>query len=247
MGALVDALFQFLLALFQQLGRFDLRRNVGHGDDEAVVGHGAEVGGDEAAAAVGQLDAQRQALFHVADPLVDLAAALLWHFGAVTPDLARQVLQPHAGVHAGIGQVQQHGSLGVPCHQLQLGVEHHDALGDVGHGGRQQARLLGHLGQAAGLLQAAEVGDLGDDGHLAAVVGGALADLNPAAVAQQLLELAGLAAVVFVARGDPGIRIGHRLDDDAGLRRRLDHVLEVGAWFQQGRERRKEVVIFAIA
>src|SRR3546814_2920108 len=69
----------------------------------------------------------RSALLHVADPRIGLAAALPWHLGAVAPDLPGEVLQAHAGVHAGVGQVQQHGGLRVPRHQLQLGVERSEA------------------------------------------------------------------------------------------------------------------------
>src|SRR3546814_9430623 len=86
-GALIDALLQFLLALPQQLGRFDLRGDIGHGDDEAVVRHAAEVGGDEAAAAVGEPDAQRMALLHVADPGIGFAATVPGYLGPIAPDL----------------------------------------------------------------------------------------------------------------------------------------------------------------
>src|SRR3546814_15019104 len=92
-GALIDALLQFLLALLQQLGRFDLRGDIGHGDDEAVVRHAAEVGGDEAAAAVGELDAQRMALLHVADPGIGFAATVPGYLGAIAPDLPGDILQ----------------------------------------------------------------------------------------------------------------------------------------------------------
>src|SRR3546814_994636 len=87
---------------------------------------------------------------------------------------------------------------------------------------------------------AAEVGDLGDAGHAAAVVGRALADLNPAAVAQELLELAAFAAMVLDAGGDPGVGVGHRLHDHAGLGRCLDDVAEVGSRLQQVAEQWEE-------
>src|SRR3546814_356772 len=146
-----------------------------------------------------------------------------------------------------VATVQQHRRLGIPRHQLQLGIEDDDALGDVGYRGCQQPRLLGHLGEAAGFFQAAEVGDLGDDGHAAAVVGRALADLNPAAVAQELLELAAFAAMVLDAGGGPGVGVGHRLHDHAGLGRCLDDVPEVGSRLQQVAEQWEEVAVLVIA
>src|SRR3546814_1309126 len=74
----------------------DLRGDIGHGDDEAVVRHAAEVGGDEAAAAVGELDAQRMALLHVADPGIGFAATVPGYLGAIAPDLPGDILQAHA-------------------------------------------------------------------------------------------------------------------------------------------------------
>src|SRR3546814_20109816 len=80
---------------------------------------------------------------------------------------------------------------------------------------------------------AAEVGDLGDDGHAAAVVGRALADLNPAAVATELLALAAFAAMVLDAGGDPGVGVGNSLKDHTGLGRRLADVPDGGSRLQQ--------------
>src|SRR3546814_12366036 len=98
-GALIDALLQFLLALLQQLGRFDLRGDIGHGDDEAVVRHAAEVGGDEAAAAVGELDAQRLALLHVADPGIGFAATVPGYLGAIAPEIGRAACRDRVGTY----------------------------------------------------------------------------------------------------------------------------------------------------
>src|SRR3546814_9592813 len=95
----------------------------------------------------------RSALLHVADPRIGLAAALPWHLGAVAPDLPGEVLQAHAGVHAGVGQVQQHGGLRVPRHQLQLGVEHDHALGDRSEEHTTELQSLMRISYAAFCLQ----------------------------------------------------------------------------------------------
>src|SRR3546814_6504792 len=56
-------------------------------------------------------------------------------------------------------------------------------------------------------------------------------------------ELAAFAAMVLDAGGDPGVGVGHRLHDHAGLGRCLDDVPEVGSRLQQVAEQWEEVAV----
>src|SRR5699024_10572420 len=78
-------------------------------------------------------------------------------------------------------------------------------------------------------------------------IGAPLADLNPAAVGQQLLELTSGAAVVFDAGGNPGIGIGHRFSDDAGASGALDDLPKGSTGLQDVGKAGKQDAIAAIA
>src|SRR3546814_17037732 len=60
-------------------------------------------------------------------------------------------------------------------------------------------------------------------------------------------ELAAFAAMVLDAGGDPGVGVGHRLHDHAGLGRCLDDVPEVGSRLQQVAEQWEEVAVLVIS
>src|SRR3546814_5089122 len=53
--------------------------------------------------------------------------------------------------------------------------------------------------------------------------------------------------MVLDAGGDPGVGVGHRLHDHAGLGRCLDDVPEVGSRLQQVAEQWEEVAVLVIA
>ena len=86
----------------------------------------------------------------------------------------------------------------VPQFQDAVGVDHRHPLGEVVHRPLQQVRLLRHRLLAAHGFAEFDVGNVGEQNHPPAFLGGPLADLQPATVLQAIQQVfVGLPARLF--------------------------------------------------
>ena len=170
----------------------------------------------------------------VADIFVDGRAILqrdLRHFGQVVVEELGQVLGFH--LVGDLGEADEvgeaHRELLALADDLDVLLAGEDRVVDLRRQilrelGRQRGQRVGLLGQV--LLALLELGDVGIDRDGAAVLGAALADHDPAAVAAPLhLRLAGI-AVLVQPLGDPFLDAAFRILDVAALGGAADDALE---------------------
>ncbi len=156
LGALLDAAFEVFVGAFQRFGRLDARRHVGRGGDEAAVRH--VVGADfDHEAALGEALADRLAAGEVA-----LDAVVHEVFDAPGPEralfavVAQDFVEPDADARECQRQVENFAELPIPADELQVLVEHRDALAHVIERGLQDFAVV--LDRRVGVVEQLERG-----------------------------------------------------------------------------------------
>ena len=148
-GAVADALFQRRIGALQRFGRLDRRRHVGEGDDKAAIGHAVGAHLDHHMA-VGQALQMRLALGGVGGkPPAHLAVGEPAVSGPVLADLADEFEdfpQGNTDLRQMRRQPQKLAASLVRADQLQLGVEHGNALPHMVQRGLQDLAVEMHRG-----------------------------------------------------------------------------------------------------
>ncbi|BAM86795.1 hypothetical protein S58_07820 [Bradyrhizobium oligotrophicum S58] len=137
LGAVAHALFQRGIGALQRLGGLERRRHVGEGDDEAAIRHA--VGADlDHHVAVGEAFEIGLALSGVGgEPAREQCLAVLVGGRADRAHEFENFLQGAADLHQMRRQAEQVDELAVGADQLQIGVEHRDALAHMVQRGLQ--------------------------------------------------------------------------------------------------------------
>ena len=128
LGAVAHALFQRRVGAFQRLGGLEARRDVGEGDDETAARH--PVGADfNDHVAVGQALQVGRAFGGVGlQPSLQQRVGIALVGRADSAHEFQDFLQRDAELYQMRRQREDFAELGVRADQLQIGVEHRDAL-----------------------------------------------------------------------------------------------------------------------
>ena len=156
LGAFLDAPFQLFVGALQRFGGFHARRHVGAGRDEAAVRHvvGAHFDDQPALgeALADRLRAREIALDALMHEVLDAAGAERAAFAVVAQDF----VEPDADAGERERQVEDFAELPVPADELQVLVEHRDALAHVVERGLQDFAVV--LDRRIGIVEQLERG-----------------------------------------------------------------------------------------
>jgi len=151
LGALVHAPFQGLVGLLKRLGRGHARGDIGQRGDDAAVRHGVGADFDDQTALAEPLEKWLRVRDVAHQAFGDSCLDLILVGGAAAHVEANDFVK--ADAHAGQRhrQVEDLAELPVPADELQILVEHRDALADVVERGLQNLAVV--LDRRIGIVQ----------------------------------------------------------------------------------------------